>query len=41
MLFRSVVLPVFAIAMLTIGTGLVADGLGRTVAGIDRGKAEV
>ena len=37
----AVVLPVFAIAMLTIGTGLVADGLGRTVAGIDRGKAEV
>ena len=35
------VLPVFAIALLTIGTGLIADGLSRTVAGIDRGKAEV
>ncbi len=37
----GVVLPVAAIALLTIGTGLMADGLGRTVAGIDRGKAEV
>ena len=37
----GVVLPVFAIALLTIGTGFFADGIGRTVAGIDRGKAEV
>ena len=37
----GVVLPVAAIALLTIGTGLFADGLGRTIAGIDRGKAEV
>lgn len=37
----GVLLPVFAIALLTIGTGLVADGLGRTIAGVDRGKADV
>lgn len=37
----GVVLPVAAIALLTIGTGLIADGLGRTIAGIDRGKADV
>ena len=37
----GVLLPVFAIALLTVGTGLFADGIGRTVAGIDRGKAEV
>jgi peptide/nickel transport system permease protein len=37
----GVVLPVVAIALLTIGTGLFADGLGRTIAGIDRGKADV
>ena len=37
----GVMLPTFAIALLTVGTGLFADGLGRTVAGIDRGKAEV
>jgi peptide/nickel transport system permease protein len=37
----GVLLPVFAIALLTIGTGFFADGIGRTVAGIDRGKAEV
>lgn len=36
----GVVLPVAAIALLTIGTGLFADGIGRTVAGIDRGKAD-
>lgn len=34
------VLPAVAIALLTIGTGLISDGLSRTVAGIDRGKAE-
>ena len=31
-------LPMFAIALLTVGVGLVADGLGRAVAGIDRGR---
>ncbi len=36
----GVALPVIAIAVLTIGTGLFADGIGRTVAGIDRGKAD-
>jgi peptide/nickel transport system permease protein len=30
------VLPMLAIALLTVGVGLVADGLGRSVAGIDR-----
>ncbi len=34
------ILPAVAIALLTIGTGLISDGLSRTVAGIDRGKAE-
>jgi peptide/nickel transport system permease protein len=37
----GVMLPVFAIAFLTIGMGLIADGLSRAVAGVDRGKAEV
>ena len=37
----GVVLPTVAIAALTIGTGLIADGLSRVVAGIDRGKADV
>ncbi len=34
------VLPAIAIALLTIGTGLIADGMSRTVAGIDRGRAD-
>ena len=34
----GVILPVIAIAMLTIGTGLVGDGLSRAAAGIDRSK---
>jgi peptide/nickel transport system permease protein len=34
------VLPIFAIGMLTVGMGLIADGLGRAVAGIDRGRGE-
>lgn len=34
------VLPAVAIALLTIGTGLMADGLSRTVAGIDRGRPD-
>jgi peptide/nickel transport system permease protein len=33
----AVALPVLAIAVLTIGTNLVADGLARSVAGVDRG----
>jgi len=33
-------LPAIAIALLTIGTGLISDGLSRTVAGIDRGRAD-
>ncbi len=35
----GVVLPMLAIALLTVGTGLVGDGLARAAAGIDRGKA--
>jgi peptide/nickel transport system permease protein len=34
------VLPAIAIAVLTIGTGLISDGLARTVAGIDRGRPD-
>ncbi|HQZ36380.1 MAG TPA: ABC transporter permease [Ilumatobacteraceae bacterium] len=34
------VLPAIAIALLTIGTGLIADGMSRTVAGIDRGRPD-
>ncbi len=37
----GVFLPVAAIALLTVGNGLVADGLSRAIAGIDRGKADV
>ncbi|MFM2183410.1 MAG: hypothetical protein RJB61_1704 [Actinomycetota bacterium] len=33
-------LPVIAIALLTIGTGLIGDGLSRAAAGIDRGRDE-
>jgi peptide/nickel transport system permease protein len=33
-------LPIFAIGLLTVGIGLVADGLGRAVAGVDRGRPE-
>jgi peptide/nickel transport system permease protein len=36
----GVVLPVLAIALLTIGTSLVGDGLSRAAAGIDRGGIE-
>jgi peptide/nickel transport system permease protein len=35
----GVVLPMIAIALLTVGTGLVGDGFARAAAGIDRGKA--
>jgi ABC-type dipeptide/oligopeptide/nickel transport system permease subunit len=31
-----VVLPVVAIALLTVGTGLIGDGIARAAAGIDR-----
>jgi hypothetical protein len=31
------VLPTIALALMTIGTGLVGDGLSRVSAGIDRG----
>lgn len=34
-------LPVLAIALLTIGTGLVGDGLSRAAAGVDRGRDDV
>lgn len=34
----GVVLPVFAIALLTMGTGLVGDGIARAAAGIDRSR---
>jgi peptide/nickel transport system permease protein len=34
------VLPAIAIALLTVGTGLISDGLSRTVAGIDRGRPD-
>jgi peptide/nickel transport system permease protein len=34
----GVVLPVIAIALLTIGTSLIGDGLSRAAAGIDRGS---
>jgi peptide/nickel transport system permease protein len=36
----GIVLPVLAIALLTIGTGLVTDGVARAAAGIDRGRAD-
>lgn len=36
----GVVMPVIAIALLTIGTSLIGDGLARASAGIDRGGAE-
>ena len=34
------VLPAIAIALLTVGTGLIADGLSRASAGIDRAKGD-
>jgi peptide/nickel transport system permease protein len=33
----GVVLPMAAIALLTIGTGLIGDGIARASAGIERG----
>ena len=35
-----VLLPAVAIAVLTVGAGLIADGVSRATAGIDRGRAE-
>ncbi len=35
----GVVLPIIAIALLTIGTGLVGDGFARAAAGIDRSRS--
>lgn len=35
----GVLLPVIAIALLTVGTGLVGDGIARSAAGIDRTRA--
>ncbi|MGI9007959.1 MAG: ABC transporter permease [Streptosporangiaceae bacterium] len=32
--------PIIAIALLTMGTGLIGDGIGRTAAGIDRARGE-
>ncbi len=34
----GVVLPITAIALLTIGTGLIGDGIARAFAGLDRGR---
>jgi peptide/nickel transport system permease protein len=36
----GVVTPVIAIALLTMGTGLLGDGISRTAAGIDRARGE-
>jgi peptide/nickel transport system permease protein len=36
----GVALAIIAIGLLTIGTGLIGDGLSRAIAGIDRGKEE-
>jgi peptide/nickel transport system permease protein len=33
--------PIIAIALLTMGTGLIGDGIARTAAGIDRTRGEV
>ena len=33
-------LPILAIAVLTMGTGLIGDGIARTAAGIDRERGE-
>jgi peptide/nickel transport system permease protein len=35
------VAPIIAIALLTMGTGLIGDGIARTAAGIDRSRGEV
>jgi ABC-type dipeptide/oligopeptide/nickel transport system permease subunit len=33
-------MPIIAIALLTMGTGLLGDGISRTAAGIDRARGE-
>ena len=33
-------LPIIAIALLTMGTGLIGDGIARTAAGIDRERGD-
>ena len=37
----SVTLPVIAVALLTVGTGLIGDGISRAAAGLDRKQGEV
>ena len=32
--------PIIAIGLLTMGTGLIGDGIARTAAGIDRARGE-
>ena len=32
--------PIIVIALLTVGTGLIGDGIARTAAGIDRARGE-
>ncbi len=34
----GVLLPMFAVAMLTMGTGMIGDGIARAAAGIDRSR---
>ena len=34
------VAPIIAIGLLTMGTGLIGDGIARTAAGIDRARGE-
>lgn len=34
----AALLPAFAIALITIGTALIGDGLARAAVGIDRGR---
>jgi peptide/nickel transport system permease protein len=36
----GVVLPIIAVALLTMGTGMVGDGIARAAAGIERVRAE-
>ena len=36
----GVVLPILAVALLTMGTGMIGDGIARAAAGIDRSRAE-
>ena len=36
----GVLMPIIALAALTMGTGLMGDGIARTAAGIDRARGE-